>query len=665
MEPGYGSPIGAHDTVVVVDELVARSPNLVAGANREGFHFRNVNVGRDFTADVVADITNAQEGDPCPTCGKPVILRNGIEVGNIFKLGTKFTDAVRRDVPRRGRRASTRSSWARTGSASGATSPASSRPTTTRRGSSGPRRSRRTPPTSCDRRAKEPRVTEVAERLHELADDAGREILYDDRDESPGVKFTDAELLGMPWILTVSPRSLAAGGVEVTERATGRALDAPDRGGRGADPRRGAAGDRPDGAGSARPADGRVRWRRCRPARCSRADDLYARLELPVDASPEAIEVAWRALLKRHHPDVAGAARRRRREADQRRPRLAVRPGAARALRPGAASAAGAADARPRPRPGRRPARGVARRGRRPVRRRPLDPAEAVERHLDRVRRLTDGRARPAVARRDRRRSRSSPRSRGSCRPDRWPPSRALERRVQDALPARGRWDAATRDAVVGYAHELLLGPFLDEHLSEPFRERVRERLARGWEAAIDQPRYGPNTAVVVGGDRAARGRVAGRASRLAVRRDPGGASRPTLRGRAASRPQDDDALRVSSALAQRDAAAALPDPVPAIARRSLGRAMHGLVLRHAFRPAELDRLLGPWAPSSRPALPPPRRLPPRQQWPVLPDLDISPGSGTRGTGRIRQAHALPRHGDRMLGGRLVSRTHPGGIRAR
>ena len=69
-----------------------------------GFHYRNVNVGRDFTPDVVADITNAREGDPCPTCGSPVILRNGIEVGNIFKLGTKFTDAARRDVPRRGRR---------------------------------------------------------------------------------------------------------------------------------------------------------------------------------------------------------------------------------------------------------------------------------------------------------------------------------------------------------------------------------------------------------------------------------------------------------------------------------------------------------------------------------------------------------------------------------
>ncbi|HEY8988164.1 MAG TPA: His/Gly/Thr/Pro-type tRNA ligase C-terminal domain-containing protein, partial [Candidatus Limnocylindrales bacterium] len=76
---------------------------------------------------------------------------------------------------------------------------------------------------------REPRVTEVAERLHDVAAAAGywRDILYDDRDESPGVKFTDAELLGMPWILTVSPRSLAAGGVEVTNRATGERSTRP------------------------------------------------------------------------------------------------------------------------------------------------------------------------------------------------------------------------------------------------------------------------------------------------------------------------------------------------------------------------------------------------------------------------------------------------------
>jgi prolyl-tRNA synthetase len=70
-------------------------------------------------------------------------------------------------------------------------------------------------------------VKSTAERLHALAADAEREILYDDRDESPGVKFTDAELLGMPWILTVSPRSLAAGGIEVTRRETSERATRP------------------------------------------------------------------------------------------------------------------------------------------------------------------------------------------------------------------------------------------------------------------------------------------------------------------------------------------------------------------------------------------------------------------------------------------------------
>ena len=221
MEPGYGSPIGARDTVVVVDELVARSPNLVAGANREGFHFLNVNVGRDFTPDVVAEITNAQEGDPCPQCGMAVILRNGIEVGNIFKLGTKFTDAAGATyLGEDGKEHPIVMGSYGIGVGrnvaciveahhddKGIVWPEEVAPYAAHLVAIGASR--------------DPQVAELADRLHELSLDAGREILYDDREESPGVKFTDAELLGMPWVLTVSPRSIAAGGVEVTERATG------------------------------------------------------------------------------------------------------------------------------------------------------------------------------------------------------------------------------------------------------------------------------------------------------------------------------------------------------------------------------------------------------------------------------------------------------------
>jgi prolyl-tRNA synthetase len=229
MEPGYASPIGAHDTVVVVDDLVAGSTNLVAGANREGFHDRNVNVPRDFTPDAVTDIANAREGDACPNCGEPVALRNGIEVGNIFKLGTRYSEAL----------------GARYLGEDGELHPIVM-------GSYGigvgrvvaciveahhDEKGIAWPPEVAPYAAhlvelgaaREPRVREIAERLHDDAADAGREIIWDDREESPGVKLTDAELLGMPTIVTVSPRSLEAGGIEVTDRATGeRRIDPID-----------------------------------------------------------------------------------------------------------------------------------------------------------------------------------------------------------------------------------------------------------------------------------------------------------------------------------------------------------------------------------------------------------------------------------------------------
>jgi prolyl-tRNA synthetase len=223
MQAGYGSPIGARDSVVIVDSLVAASPNLVAGANKPGYHLKNTNVGRDYTPDAVADIANVREGDACPDCGKPVILRNGIEIGNIFKLGTKYTKALGAEyLGEDGERhpiimGSYGIGLGRNVACivedhhddKGITWPAEVAPYRAHLVALGAN--------------KNPDVTTIAERLHDLAKDAGPdfEILYDDRDDSPGVKFADADLLGMPWILTVSPRSLEAGGIEVKNRETG------------------------------------------------------------------------------------------------------------------------------------------------------------------------------------------------------------------------------------------------------------------------------------------------------------------------------------------------------------------------------------------------------------------------------------------------------------
>jgi prolyl-tRNA synthetase len=180
-----------------------------------------VNVPRDYTPDHVAEITNAREGDPCPTCGSPVKLRKGIEVANIFKLGTDFTNAfgsmyLGEDGERHpivmgsygiGLGRNVACIVEAHHDDKGIVWPDEVAPYPAHLVTIGA--------------ARDPKVLETAERLDALARGAGREILYDDRDESPGVKFTDAELLGMPWILTVSPRSLAAGGVEVTRRVTG------------------------------------------------------------------------------------------------------------------------------------------------------------------------------------------------------------------------------------------------------------------------------------------------------------------------------------------------------------------------------------------------------------------------------------------------------------
>ena len=221
MVPGYASPIGAKGSTVVVDDLVAASPSLVAGANKQGYHLLNVNVGRDFTPDLVVDITNARPGDPCPNCGKPLVLRQGIEVGNIFKLGTEFTeklgatylaeDGSRRLIVMGSYGIGLGRAMACIVEAhhddKGIVWPAAVAPYAAY--------------LVALSASRDPAVGEAAEALYQRLTDAGVKVLYDDRDESPGVKLTDAELLGMPIIVTISPRSLAAGGAEVTDRASG------------------------------------------------------------------------------------------------------------------------------------------------------------------------------------------------------------------------------------------------------------------------------------------------------------------------------------------------------------------------------------------------------------------------------------------------------------
>ena len=217
-EPGYGSPIGVRNALVVADDAVVASPNLVAGANEPGAHLCNVNYGRDYEADLVADIAAAREGDPCPECGAPLLAKRGVEVGNIFKLGTRYTTAL---------------------GATFADADGQQRPIVM--GSYGIGIGRTLACIAEIRHdehgllwpisvapfevhltslAREPddEVAQAADRLYASLQAAGIEVLYDDREESAGVKFNDADLIGVPLRLTVGARGLKKGGVELKRR---------------------------------------------------------------------------------------------------------------------------------------------------------------------------------------------------------------------------------------------------------------------------------------------------------------------------------------------------------------------------------------------------------------------------------------------------------------
>ncbi len=80
--------------IVVIDDSIPTSPNLVAGANETDYHLLNTNTPRDYAADIVTDIAAAEAGHACPNCGKPLRDARGVEVGNIFQLGTRYSDSL-------------------------------------------------------------------------------------------------------------------------------------------------------------------------------------------------------------------------------------------------------------------------------------------------------------------------------------------------------------------------------------------------------------------------------------------------------------------------------------------------------------------------------------------------------------------------------------------
>ena len=214
---GFASPIGLTGGEVIADELVMSSPNLVAGANEEGWHLLDTNAGRDWRPDVVADIVAADDGDGCSVCGSPLRTERGVEVGNIFKLGTRFADAFGATYldPDGNAKPIVMGSY---GIGVGRLLACIAEEHHDERGLRLPVSIAPYPVHLTVLRGADSAAGEVAERVYGLIEATGIGVLFDDRGERPGVQFADADLIGLPLRLTVSERSLKAGGIELKRR---------------------------------------------------------------------------------------------------------------------------------------------------------------------------------------------------------------------------------------------------------------------------------------------------------------------------------------------------------------------------------------------------------------------------------------------------------------
>jgi prolyl-tRNA synthetase len=221
VEAGFLGPVGLPPggKLSVIADVSLRKGIFVAGANREGFHLRGVVPGKHFTAKF-ADLHVAMPGDSCPTCNSPLRVEKAIEIGNIFKLGTKYSIPLRAlYLDRQGEEkpiimgsygigpariiaAALEQSYDK----DGIIFPLPLRPFDVH---------------LLPVNLKQEAVRQEAEKFYQTLSEAKIETLFDDREEAPGVKFKDADLIGIPLRLTLSAKTLKENAVEVKVRRTG------------------------------------------------------------------------------------------------------------------------------------------------------------------------------------------------------------------------------------------------------------------------------------------------------------------------------------------------------------------------------------------------------------------------------------------------------------
>ncbi|MBR2773384.1 MAG: proline--tRNA ligase [Selenomonadaceae bacterium] len=224
---GFMSPIGLNDkAIIVVDQSVMLMSNAVAGANEVDAHFINVTPKRDFDAGkiIVADIRMVQAGDPCPHCGKPLSMTRGIEVGQVFTLGKKYSEALHATFLDED--GSTKPfEMGCYGIGVGRTMAATIEQNNDADGIIWTRAIAPFEVVVVPVNVKDDKQLALAEEIYNELKAAGVDVLIDDRRERAGVKFKDCDLIGYPLRVTISPKTLDSGNVEIKVRRSGEFMN--------------------------------------------------------------------------------------------------------------------------------------------------------------------------------------------------------------------------------------------------------------------------------------------------------------------------------------------------------------------------------------------------------------------------------------------------------
>ena len=218
---GFVGPCNLRKPVeIIADRTVEGRVNLASGANEDDYHIVNITPGVHFRVDKYADIVFAEEGDRCPNCGRPLVFSRGIEVGHIFKLGTKYSEAMNATfLDEQGRERPFIMGCYGIGVTRIAAAVIEQRHD--EHGIKWPITIAPFEVYLLATNMKDERVREISEQLYGRLLDCGVEVLYDDRDERAGVKFKDADLIGIPIRVTVGERRAKANQVEIKLRDTG------------------------------------------------------------------------------------------------------------------------------------------------------------------------------------------------------------------------------------------------------------------------------------------------------------------------------------------------------------------------------------------------------------------------------------------------------------